>query len=65
MIEGLKNAIIIDGVVYELVDIEPGINECGICSLRKECYNWLGPGSFCEDLFDDAVNKGFKERTDL
>ena len=24
MIEGLKNAIIIDGVVHELVDIEPG-----------------------------------------
>ena len=65
MIEGLQNAIIIDGVVHELVDVDPGINECETCSLRKECWDWLGPGSLCADLFNDALYKMFKERTDL
>ena len=63
MIEGLKNAIIINGVVYELVDVDPGIQECKICSLREKCH--YGIGTICLDLFDDAVYKRFKERTDL
>ena len=63
MIEGLKNAIIIDGVVHELVDIEPGIDECEICSLRGKCYDW--PVAICSDLFDDEPYKMFKEKTDL
>ena len=63
MIEGLKNAIIIDGVVHELVDAYPGINECEICSLREICY----PSSveICMELFDGVLYKMFKERTDL
>lgn len=63
MIEGLKNAIIIDGVVHELVDVDPSINDCMICSLREKCHDW--PDVLCIDLFDDAVNKRFKKRTDL
>jgi hypothetical protein len=63
MIEGLKNAIIIDGVVHELVDVDPGTDDCEICSLREKCHDELG--TFCLGLFDDAVYKRFKERTDL
>lgn len=63
MISDLKNAIIIDGVVHELVDVEPGTDECEICSLREKCHYWHG--ALCIDLFDDVVYKMFKERTDL
>ncbi len=64
MIEGLKNAIIIDGVVHELVDIEPGKeDDCEICSLIEKCRDY--PCAICVDLFDDVEFKMFKERTDL
>lgn len=61
--EKLQNAIIIDGVVHELVDVDPGVQECKICSLREKCHDVLG--TICLDLFDDVVYKRFKERTDL
>ncbi len=63
MIEGLQNAIIIDGVVHELVDVDPGTDDCEICSLREKCHD--EHGTICLDLFDDVVYKRFKERTDL
>ena len=61
--EKLQNAIIIDGVVHELVDVDPSTDECEICSLREMCHDC--PGALCIDLFNDVVYKMFKERTDL
>lgn len=61
--EKLQNAVIINGVVHELVDVVPDIQECEICSLREKCNN--SHDTICFDLFYDAVHKMFKERTDL
>ena len=62
MIEGLKNAIIIDGVVYEFID-DDRPNECEYCDLKyhcRECSDCL-----CLIIFKDTEGKRFKERTDL
>ena len=59
MIEGLKNAIIIDGVVYEFID-DDRQHECKYCDLRKKCQY-----SMCLWIFRDVEGKRFKERTDL
>ena len=62
MIEGLKNAIIINGVVYEFIDDDRPC-ECAYCDLKCHCK-----GSYdciCLTIFDDTVGKRFKERTDL
>jgi len=58
--EKLQNAVIINGVVHELVDVDPGINECEICSLREICY----PSSveICMELFDGVLYKMFKKK---
>jgi hypothetical protein len=45
------------------VDVDPGTDDCEICSLREKCHDELG--TICLGLFDDAVYKRFKERTDL
>ena len=59
MIEGLKNAVIIDGVVYEFID-DSRPDECMYCDLRKKCEHCM-----CFFLFNDVEGKRFKKRTDL
>ncbi len=62
MIEKLKNAIIIGGKVYELIDDCEG-DECDRCALVVDCDSYNNP--ICVTVFVDAEGKRFKERTDL
>lgn len=62
MIEGLKNAIIIDGVVYEFIDDNRSC-ECKYCDLKGQCRKCSD--CLCLIIFDDTKGKRFKERTDL
>ena len=59
MISDLKNAIIIDGVVYEFIDDDRPY-ECEYCDLRKKCKYRM-----CLLIFRDVEGKRFKKRTDL
>lgn len=54
----VKNGIIIDGVLHELVETER--NNCSKCSLRNECYSsdYFICDMFGADKYEYFVNRG-------
>jgi len=61
MSKKLKNAIIIGGTVYELID-DREADECQRCALLMTCERFNE--TLCVSLFEkeDVINKRFKER---
>lgn len=56
-----QNAIIINGKVYEFVDIKDyqTNTDCEICDLKKVCFEYYEE-LLCFCLFDEPMEKTFK-----
>ena len=53
----IENAVIIDGVVYELIDDDKR-DECARCDLVEECAKTTT--TMCAPVFGNTIGKRFK-----
>lgn len=59
--KGMQNAVVINGTVYELVDVPHGSETCKTCAMLKECKEISG--TICVGIFggNKAFNRHFKK----